>query len=77
MIHRYRRPVLKLYRPDWYDRTRCKVPPDTIVRVVASWGPFRGIETVETPSIHDACIKGSLIPVPRWAKRRAAFRVVA
>ena len=65
---RYKRPVRKLYQPQGYDRI-CGgladgIAPGSIVRVTAAWGPFRAIETVETPIIRGTCGKGSLVAVP-------------
>lgn len=64
MEKRYKRPIRKLYSPGWLDRTSCPIPPGSIVYVTGSWGPFRAIETVETPPIRGTCGKGSLVAVP-------------
>lgn len=64
MTHKYKRPIRKLYQPGWLDRSSCDIPPDSIVYVTESWGPFRAIETVEKPAIKGTCGRGSLVPVP-------------
>jgi hypothetical protein len=70
MEHTYKRPMRKLYRPVGLDRFDAKhdIPPGTVVLVTASWGPFRGIVTLDGRT-HGSCGKGSLVPVPRPVHR--------
>ena len=69
MEKRYKRPVRKLYQPAGYDwlggGLADGIAPGTVVRVTASWGPFRAIETCETPPVRGTCGKGSLRPIGR------------
>jgi hypothetical protein len=64
ITHRYRRPVRKVYDPVGLDRfdPHTAVAPGTIVLVVASWGPFRGLQTLDGKHA-GSCGKGSLRPV--------------
>lgn len=66
--HSYKRPVSKVYRPNGWDRfdraSYHETPGDgQVVYVVASWGPFRGIEwtTPDGARHHGSCGRGSLV----------------
>lgn len=63
--HKYKRPIRKRYIPVGLDRfdARHHIPAGAIVRVVASWGPFRGIETIGEPRIYGSCGCNSLVAV--------------
>lgn len=63
IVKRYRRPIRKVYTPTWMDRFSlpCDITHGTPVNVVASWGPFRAIETDDGRK--GTCGRGSLRPV--------------
>jgi hypothetical protein len=63
MEKRYKRGIRKVYRPVGLDRfdPHTRVAPGTIVYVVASWGPFRGLELSDGTYV-GSCGKGSLAP---------------
>lgn len=69
LMRTYRVAIRKRYVPVGLDRfdPSTTVPPGTVVNVVAAWGPFRGLETVDG---HHAgsCGKGSLRPVSEGAR---------
>src|SRR5215831_17361268 len=60
---RYRRGIRKRYQPIGWDRfdPNTAVPAGTIVYVVAAWGPFRGLETLDGKPA-GSCGKESLVP---------------
>jgi len=63
---RYKRGIRKVYQPVGWDRFDPSTParPGDLVLVVAAWGPFRGLESLEGRYL-GSCGKGSLQPAPR------------
>ena len=70
----YKRPIVKRYQPVGLDRFDPMYPgtPGSLVLLYASWGPFRGIKSLDG-RVHGSCGKGSLQPASRDDRRTAAL----
>ena len=75
MMKTYKQPITKVFQATGLDRwdpcSPAQPASGQIVRVVQSWGPFRGIEWVTPDGVrhHGSCGKGSLYSLKTWQTR--------